>query len=72
MRTHVELDDTLLEQVIRLGGFPTRKAAINAALAELSRALKRRHLLELRGKIRWQGDLDQLRAPRISEAADAG
>lgn len=72
MRTHVELDDTLLEQVIRLGGFPTKKAAINAALAELSRALKRRQLLELRGKIRWQGDLDQLRAPRISEAADAG
>jgi Arc/MetJ family transcription regulator len=72
MRTHVELDDTLLEQVIRLGGFPTKKAAINAALAELSRALKRRQLLALRGKIRWQGDLDQLRAPRISEAADAG
>lgn len=72
MRTHVELDDTLLEQVIRLGGFPTKKAAINAALAELSRALKRRQLLELRGKIRWQGDLDQLRAPRVSEAADAG
>jgi len=72
MRTHVELDDTLLEQVIRLGGFPTKKAAINAALAELSRALKRRQLLALRGKIRWQGDLDQLRAPRVSEAADAG
>lgn len=72
MRTHVELDDSLLEQVIRLGGFPTKKAAINAALAELSRALKRRQLLELRGKIRWQGDLDQLRAPRVSEAADAG
>ena len=72
MRTHVEIDDALLEQVIRLGGFATKKAAVNAALAELSRALKRRQLLEMRGKVPWNGDLASLRAARDVGRADAG
>lgn len=64
MRTHIELDDQLLAQVQQLGRFPTKKAAVNAALAEYAKLLKRRQLLALRGKIRWEGDLDQLRSNR--------
>lgn len=64
MRTHVELDDQLIEQVIRLGAFPTKKAAIHAALEDYLKVLKRRQLLALRGKVRWEGDLEALRAPR--------
>lgn len=72
MKTHVEVDDELLEEVIRLGAFGTKKAAINAALVELARALKRRQLLALRGKVRWQGDLEQLRAARTGVGGGAG
>lgn len=72
MKTHIEVDDELLQEVIRLGAFGTKKAAINAALVELSRALKRRQLLALRGKVRWQGDLDQLRAARPGAGGRAG
>lgn len=72
MKTHVDVDDELLQEVIRLGAFGTKKAAINAALVELSRALKRRQLLALRGKVHWQGDLDQLRAARIGMDGRAG
>jgi Arc/MetJ family transcription regulator len=64
MRTHIELDGDVLDQVMDLGKFASKKAAVNAALAELSRALKRRQLLALRGKVAWQGDLDMLRSPR--------
>jgi len=64
MKTHIDLDDTLLEQVVQLGGFDTKKAAVNAALAEYIRLLQRRELLGLRGKIRWEGDLDEMRADR--------
>jgi len=67
MRTHLELDDTLLAQVVQLGRFPTRKAAVNAALSEFVKLLKRRQLLELRGKVGWEADLDQLRASRHGE-----
>ena len=64
MRTHVELDAAVMQQVMDLGHFSSKKAAINTALAELACALKRRQLLDLRGKVVWQGDLDALRGRR--------
>jgi Arc/MetJ family transcription regulator len=66
MRTHIELDGDVLDQVMDLGQFASKKAAVNAALAELSRALMRRQLLALRGKVAWQGDLDMLRSSRAN------
>jgi Arc/MetJ family transcription regulator len=68
MRTHVDLDENLLNQVVQLGHFPTKKAAIQAALTEFAKTLKRQQLLSLRGQVQWQGDLDQLRATRNTEA----
>ncbi len=69
MRTHIELDDNLLEQVCALGRFSTKKAAVNTALAEYAKLLKRQQLLALRGQVAWQGDLDRLRANRAEPAA---
>jgi Arc/MetJ family transcription regulator len=68
MKTHIELDDGLLAEVFKLGGFSTKKAAVNTALAEYVKMLKRRELLAMRGKIPWEADLDQLRADRRSRS----
>lgn len=64
MRTNIELDDALVDLVRKLGQFDTKKAAVNAALAEYARLLKRRQVLALRGRVRWQGNLRRLRAAR--------
>jgi Arc/MetJ family transcription regulator len=64
MRTHVELDESLISQVVQLGHFPSRRAAIHTALSEFLRQLKRQQLLALQGQVHWQGDLDALRAAR--------
>lgn len=64
MKTHIELDDGLLEEVFRMGHFTTKKAAVNAALQEYAKLLKRRELLEMQGKISWVENLDALRANR--------
>ena len=64
VKTHIELDDALLEQVFKLGGFATKKAAVNTALAEYAKLLKRRELLEMRGKVPWEGDLNEMRTDR--------
>jgi Arc/MetJ family transcription regulator len=72
MRTHIELDEQLITQAIQLGHYPTKKAAIHAALLELVNTLKRQQLLTLRGKVSWQGNIDQLRSNRTSEVNDAG
>jgi Arc/MetJ family transcription regulator len=66
MATHIELDPDLLEEAIALGGFATKKAAVNAALAEYIRASKRQQLLALRGKVAWVGDLEALRERRAT------
>jgi Arc/MetJ family transcription regulator len=67
MRTHVDLDENLIAQVIALGHFPSKKAAIQAALIEFTKSLKRKEILKLRGKLAWDGDLDQLRSSRTFE-----
>ena len=64
VKTHIELDDALLEEVFRMGKFSTKKAAVNAALTEYAKLLKRRELLQMQGKVQWSGDLDALRANR--------
>ena len=61
MPSHIDLDEALVREVIRLGHFTTKKAAVNAALAEYARLLQRRQLLDLRGKIRCQGDISEMR-----------
>lgn len=64
MKTHVEVDDTVLHEVMRMGKFSSKKIAINTALAEYLRKLKRLDLLAMRGNVPWVGDLDALRADR--------
>lgn len=64
MKTHIDVDAKVLEEIMRMGSFPSKKAAINAALAEYLRKLKRLDLLAMRGNVPWVGDLDALRADR--------
>lgn len=64
MKTHVEITDAVLEEVMRMGRFTSKKAAINTALEEYLRRLKRLDLLAMRGNVPWVGDLDALRAER--------
>lgn len=64
MRTHLDLDEALLDEVIALGDFPTKRAAVTAALEELAKRLKRRELAALSGKVEWEGDLEQWRNAR--------
>jgi Arc/MetJ family transcription regulator len=61
MPMHIDLDESLVTEALLLGQHPTKKAAVNAALAEYVRALKRRELLTLRGQVPWEGSLDALR-----------
>ena len=64
MRTHIELQDDLLKQVISLGHFDTKKEAVNSALAAYVNQLKREELVKLAGAVNWQGDLKRLRQSR--------
>jgi Arc/MetJ family transcription regulator len=63
-RTNVVLDDNLVENCIKVTGIKTRRALIDHALRELLRHEKQAKILDLKGKISWEGDLDEWRQDR--------
>lgn len=62
MRTNIEIDDNLLNRVLELSHAKTKKEAIENALREYLRILSQKELLALRGKVKWEGDLDEMRS----------
>ena len=61
MRTNVEINDNLMDEVLRLGKIRTKREAIDQALQYFVRLLKQQGMLNLKGKIKWDGDLDDMR-----------
>jgi Arc/MetJ family transcription regulator len=64
VRTTIEIDDDLLAEAQAVAGTDTKRATVDYALRELVRREERLKVLELKGKIHWEGDLDSLRATR--------
>lgn len=62
MRTNIEIDDDLMAAALKTGEFRTKKEAVEAALRLMVRVRQQEQLTQLRGKVRWDGDLDAMRA----------
>ena len=67
MKTHIEIDDEVLASVQELGGFATKREAVHAALAELARKLAARKLLDMRGTLKRDANLDKQRRSRFPD-----
>lgn len=65
MRTNIDLDEGLVARGLLLSGLRTKKELVNMALREFVRKDDQKKILELRGKIQWQGDLELMRERRI-------
>jgi len=63
-RTNVVLDETLVENCRKLTGIPTQRSLIDYALRELLRHGQQRKILELKGRVAWDGDLPAWRRGR--------
>jgi Arc/MetJ family transcription regulator len=63
-RTNVILDEKLINDCINATGIKTQKALIDHALRELLRHEQQTKILELKGKINWNGNLDEWRQGR--------
>ena len=66
MPTNLQIDDRLLARAKRIGGFRTKKDAVNQALAEFVRRREQQDIAGLFGTISFAPDFDQkkLRAKR--------
>ena len=63
-RTNVVLDDRLIDECLKATGIETRRALIDYALRDLLRRNRQRRLLELKGAIQWEGNLEESREGR--------
>ena len=61
MRTTLNIDDEALRDAMELADGRTKTEVVNEALRRFVRAKRRRRLLELQGKVTWEGDVDELR-----------
>ena len=61
MRTNIEIDDKLMADAMKAGGFKTKRETVEESLRLLTQMQAQQELLSLRGKIKWIGDLDEMR-----------
>jgi Arc/MetJ family transcription regulator len=65
MRTNIDIDDQLMKQAMRACGATTKKAAVEQGLQMLVRLKAQEGIRALRGKVRWEGNLGEMRQSRF-------
>ena len=61
MRTNIDINDRLMTEALRAGGFRTKKATVEAGLQLLVKVRAQAEIRNLRGKLHWEGSLDEMR-----------
>jgi Arc/MetJ family transcription regulator len=61
MRTNIVIDDKLMSEALKATGASTKKEAVELGLKLLVRRNKQQAIRKLRGKLRWEGDLNEMR-----------
>ena len=64
MRTNIVINDRLIKEGLDITGLKTKKDLINFALEELIRRKEMYEILSLKGKIKWEGNLEKMRKDR--------
>ena len=61
MRTNIVIDDQLMSEALKTSGLKTKKEAVEQGLMLLVRYNKQQAIRKLRGKLKWEGNLDEMR-----------
>ena len=61
MRTNIVIDDKLMADALQATGLTTKKEAVEQGLKLLVQKNKQQAIRKLRGKLKWEGDLDAMR-----------
>ena len=61
MRTNIVINDELMTRAMELNKGKTKKAIVEEALQLMIRIKEQLKIRNLKGKLNWEGDIDQLR-----------
>ena len=67
MRTNIVIDDILIKQAMKASGLRTKRATIEEALRLYIQIHGQTQIRKFRGKVRWEGNLEESRKGRIAE-----
>lgn len=72
MRTNIDIDDDLMRQAMTAGEETSKKATVEKALRLMINLKAQEGFRRLRGKVKWEGDLDQMRESRSFNVKSVG
>ncbi len=61
MRTNIVIDDALMREALKTSGIKTKRAAVEAGLLLLVKLSRQKGIRRLRGRLAWEGSLDEMR-----------
>jgi len=65
-RTNIVIDESLVKAALKATGLKTRRELVDFALRELFRRESQKKILDLKGKVKWQGDIKAMRKVRVT------
>lgn len=65
MRTNIIIDDRLMREAMRVTGLTIKRAVVEEGLRLLVQVRAQIGIRRLRGKVRWQGNLDEMRTENV-------
>ena len=67
IRTNIVIDEELMARAKELTGLSTKRAVVEEALRVLVGLKEQEAVRGLRGRLRWEGDLDEMRRDRFAD-----
>jgi len=64
MRTNIVIDDVLMRDALKATGLKTKREAVEMGLRTLLRLRKQEDVRKFRGKLHWEGNLDEMRTDK--------
>ena len=64
MRTNIVIDDELMASAIKATGLTTKKEVVEQGLRLLIKRKEQQAIRDLRGKLKWEGNLDDMRSAK--------
>jgi Arc/MetJ family transcription regulator len=64
MRTNIVIDDKLMDDALKASGASTKREAVELGLKTLIQLKKQEGIKSLRGRLKWEGNLDDMRTSK--------
>ncbi len=65
MRTNIEIDDKLMRDALKATGLRTKREVVEEGLRGLLQLHEQRKIIGLMGKVKWEGDLEDMRTDKV-------